>query len=190
MKILYLLAFSFLLVSACRPAAEPTSISDTPISSRNTMPRTNLPMPPSKPVEQLGWKTLHDEKEELLGDYKGKVLILDFWATYCPPCIEEIPHLRALQAKYGEQGLTVIGLHVGGEEDAPKVPAFVERLSIDYALATPEDGLIYALLGDDNSIPQTLVFDRSGKLVSQFVGYDETVKKKLDESVAKQMAKE
>ena len=152
------------------------------------MPRSNLPMPPTKPVEQLGWTTLESEKEEVLGDYQGKVLILDFWATYCPPCIEEIPHLRELQAKYGEQGLKVIGLHVGGKEDAPRVPAFVERLNIDYTLATPEDGLIYTLLGNDNSIPQTLVFDRRGNLVSQFVGYDETVKKKLDESVEKQFS--
>ena len=189
MKVFYilLLTFSFSLISACRPAAEPTSISDTPIS-RNTMPRSNLPMPPSKPVEQLGWKTLDSEKEEVLGDYKGKVLILDFWATYCPPCIEEIPHLKELQAKYGEQGLKVIGLHVGGEEDAPRVPAFIDRLNIDYTLATPEDGLIYALLRNDNSIPQTLVFDRTGNLVSQYVGYDESIKKKLDESVAKQFA--
>ncbi|NNE98153.1 MAG: TlpA family protein disulfide reductase [Pyrinomonadaceae bacterium] len=186
MKLLYFffLTFSILLVSACRPAAEPVSISDKPIS-RNTMPRTNLPMPPTKPVEELGWTILDSEKVEVIGDYNGKVLILDFWATYCPPCIEEIPHLKELQAQYGKDGLKVIGLHVGGKEDAPRVPAFVERLKIDYTLATPEDALIYTLLGDDNTIPQTLVFDRSGKLVTQLVGYDEVVKKKLDEAVAK-----
>ena len=180
-----LFTFTLFLTSACRPAAEPISISDTPIS-RNRMPRTNFPMPPSKPVEQLGWKLIDSGDEEKLGDFEGKVLVLDFWATYCPPCIEEIPHLKELQAKYGDRGFQVIGLHVGGDEDKPRVPAFVERLEIDYPLAYPEDELTYSLLGNDNRIPQTLVFDREGKLVKQFVSYDETIKKGLDETIAAQ----
>lgn len=167
--------------TACRPAAAPVSISTRPIS-RNTMPRTNLPMPPSKPVEQLGWK-LFDGNDEKLGDLTGKVLILDFWATYCPPCIKEIPHLKELQAKYGAKGFQVIGLHVGGDEDKPRIPEFVERLKIDYPLGYPEDELTYSLLGTDNRIPQTLIFDRKGKLVKHFVSYDEQIKKEIDETV-------
>lgn len=170
-----LLTFTFLFFTGCDPA-KPVSISNTRIDKNR--------MPPSKPIEQLGWK-IFDGKNERFGEYKGKVVILDFWATYCPPCIEEIPHLKELQAKYGDKGFQVIGLHVGGEEDEPKVPAFVEKLDIDYTLATPEDELSYALLGTDSSIPQTLIFDRKGKLVKKFVGYDETIKKQLDEVVEK-----
>ncbi len=176
-----LTAFALLLTAACRPAAEPVSISSKPIQ-KNRMPRTNLRMPPTKPLEQMGWKII-DGKFEKLGDFKGKVVILDFWATYCPPCIEEIPHLIELQNKYQSQGLQVIGLHVGGEEDKPKVPDFVERLKIDYTIAVPEDELTYLLLGDDNSIPQTLIFDREGKVIKQFVGYDAEVKKGIDDTL-------
>ncbi|MGI8670095.1 MAG: TlpA disulfide reductase family protein [Aridibacter sp.] len=175
-----LLIFAFLLATACNPAA-PVSVSNQPIS-KSRFPKTNLPMPPTKPIEQLGWR-IFDGKNETLGEYKGKVVVLDFWATYCPPCIEEIPHLKELQAKYGDKGLQIIGLHVGGEEDEPNVPAFIERLKIDYPLATPEDELTYALLGNDNRIPQTLVFDRNGKLVKQFVAYDDEIKKQLNETV-------
>ncbi len=184
MRIFYFFIFAVavLLFTACDPA-KPVSVSEQPIS-KNRFPSTNLPMPSTKPIEQLGWK-IFDGKSEVLGDYKGKVVVLDFWATYCPPCIEEIPHLKELQAKYGEKGFQIIGLHVGGEEDEPQVPAFVEKLKIDYPLATPEDELTYALLGKDNSIPQTLVFDRNGKLVKQFVGYDENVKNRLNEVVEK-----
>ncbi|MCB1023685.1 MAG: TlpA family protein disulfide reductase [Acidobacteria bacterium] len=139
-------------------------------------------MPPTKPLEQMGWKIL-DGKFEKLEDYKGKVVILDFWATYCPPCIEEIPHLKELQKKYESKGIQVIGLHVGGEEDKPKVPAFIERLKIDYPLAVPEDELTYTLLGDDDSIPQTLIFDRNGKVIKQFIGYDPEVKKGIDDTL-------
>ncbi len=190
MKLIYilLLIFAFLLAAACRPAAEPISISNKPVS-RNRMPRTNLPMPPTKPVEQMGWELLDGRNMQKLEDFNGKVLVLDFWATYCPPCIEEIPHLNELQAKYGKQGLQVIGLHVGGDEDKPRIPAFVNRLKIDYPLAHPEDELVYSLLGDDNRIPQTLIFDRKGKLIKQFVSYDEQIKKAIDETIAGQFTK-
>lgn len=183
MRVLYFcLLISFLLITnACNPA-KPVSISDSEIN-RNRMPGTNMPMPPSKPVEQLGWTVRDSNQQVKLGDMKGKVVILDFWATYCLPCIKAVPHLKQLQAKYGDQGLQVIGLHVGGGEDAPKVPAFIERLQIDYPIATPEDEFTYALLGTDNRIPQTLVFDRTGKLVKQFVSFDDEVKQQIDEVV-------
>ena len=111
-----------------------------------------------------------------------------FWATYCPPCIKEIPHLNELQAKYGEKGFQIIGLHVGGDDDKPRVPAFIERLKIDYPLAYPEDELTYSLLGTDNRIPQTLIFDREGKLVKKFVSYDENIKKEIDKTIAEQFS--
>lgn len=172
--------------AACRPAAAPVSISGRPVD-RQRMPRTSVPAGPPIPTEELAWK-IFDGETEKIGDFKGKVIVLDFWATYCPPCIEEIPHLRELQAKYGDRGFQVIGLHVGGEEDRPKVPAFKERLSIDYPLGTPDDQLVYQLLGDDSRIPQTLVFDREGKLVKKLVSYDEEIKRQLDEAVEKAMS--
>jgi thiol-disulfide isomerase/thioredoxin len=178
-----LLIIALLLTTACDPAP-PVTISSERID-RNRMPRVNLPMPSSKPIEQLGWKVFDTKTEEKLGDLKGKVVILDFWATYCPPCIKAIPHLKELQAKYGKDGFQIIGLHVGGEEDAPSVPAFIKRLNIDYPIATPEDELTYALLGTDTRIPQTLIFDREGKLVKQFVSYDETIKEQINEVVEK-----
>ncbi|HKP69974.1 MAG TPA: TlpA disulfide reductase family protein, partial [Pyrinomonadaceae bacterium] len=103
---------------------------------------------------------------------------------YCPPCIEEIPHLMELQAKYGQENLVVVGLHVGGDEDRPKVPAFVERLKITYPLAYPEDALSSFVFGNDTAIPQTAVFDRKGKLVTKIAGFSPAIKLQLDEAVA------
>ena len=127
-------------------------------NSINNIPQTNLPLPPGKNIESLGW-TLFDGRAQKLGDYKGKVVVLDFWATYCPPCLEEIPHLVELQNKYAD--LKVIGLHVGGEEDAPQVPGFVEKLKINYVLAYPEDELSNVCW--TNAIPQTLFFEVTEK---------------------------
>ncbi len=166
--------------AACRPAAAPVSVSNKPVSINN-VPQTNVPLPPTKNIENLGW-TLFDNRRETINDYRGKVIVLDFWATYCPPCLEEIPHLNQLKTKYGEN-LQIIGLHVGGDEDKVKVPSFVERLKINYVLGYPDDELIRILFGSDDAIPQTFVFNRSGKLTKKIVGFDNFIKADLDEEI-------
>ncbi len=180
-----ILAFMFLpfafLLSACRPAAAPVSVSNKPISVNN-IPNTNLPMPPSKPLGEMSWTTF-DGKEQKLKDLQGKIVVLDFWATYCPPCLEEIPHLNQLQTKYGAENLQIIGLNVGGEDDRPKIPAFAEKLKINYVLATPEDALMQFVFATQSEIPQTAVFDRSGILIQKFVGYDLTIKNRLEKMI-------
>jgi thiol-disulfide isomerase/thioredoxin len=179
--------FYFLLALACRPAAAPVSISNKPITT-DRIPQTNLPAPPSKPFGEMTWtnfdgKTNADGSVDTLKDLKGKVVVLDFWATYCPPCIEEIPHLNALQAKYGAENLEIVGLHVGGPDDRPRVPAFLEKVKINYSLATPEEAMVAFVFSETDLIPQTLVLDRSGNLAKKFVGFDENVKKDLDKMI-------
>jgi thiol-disulfide isomerase/thioredoxin len=189
MKILAfcLFTFAFCFLTACRPAAAPVAISNKPVSV-NDVPLTNQPLPPTKPVEEMTWAMLDGRTNQegainKLKDFQGKVVILDFWATYCGPCIEEIPHLKALQAKYGRENLELVGLHVGGEDDRPKVPAFVKRLKIDYTLAIPEEELTRFIFGGKTDIPQTAIFDRKGKLVRKIIGFDAQIKKDLDAAV-------
>ena len=187
-----LFTFYFLLATACRPAAAPVSIGNKPVSI-NDVPITNQPLPPSKPLEEMTWaefdgKTNVDGNTKKLKDLQGKVLILDFWATYCPPCLVEIPHLKELQAKYGKENLEVIGLHVGGEDDRPKVPQFADKLKIDYVLATPENELTRFIFGTNDSIPQTAIFDRKGKLIKKVVGFDEQIKEDLDKTIETTLA--
>ena len=183
MKYFYLCLFTFyfLLVLACRPAAAPVSVSDKPIYI-NDIPQTNQPMPPLKPLGEMTW-TKSDGTEQKLKEFRGKVVLLDFWATYCPPCIKAIPHLNELQTKYGADNLQIIGLNVGGEEDQPKVPAFAEKYQINYTLAIPEDALSRFIFGKETTIPQTAIFDRNGKFVEKFVGFDDTIQKDLDAAI-------
>jgi thiol-disulfide isomerase/thioredoxin len=150
--------------------------------SVNGVPAKDAPAQPMKPVAEMSW-TNFDGKIQKVKDLEGKVVLLDFWATYCPPCIEEIPHLMELQARYGSD-LQIVGLHVGGDEDKPKVPEFVERLKITYPLAYPEDALTAYVFGQQTAIPQTAVFDRSGKLVKKIAGFDATIKIELDQAIA------
>jgi thiol-disulfide isomerase/thioredoxin len=127
--------------------------------------------------------TQPDGRRVRLEDLRGQVVVLDFWATYCPPCREEIPHLVRLQKQYGPKGFKVIGLNVGGEEDRPKIPDFVKLYSIQYQLADPDEETVRLFLAQDDSIPQTFVLDRRGRLVRHFVGYDSAVASQLEAAV-------
>lgn len=177
----------FLVVTGCRPAAAPVSVGNKPISV-NGVQSKDAQSRPLKPVPEMGW-TGFEGNVQKLKDLNGKVVVLDFWATYCKPCIEEIPHLMELQARYGADNIQVIGLHVGGEEDRPKVPEFVDRLKITYTLGYPEDALTAYIFGQESAIPQTAVFDRSGKMVKKITGFDQRIKAELDEAVAAAIAK-
>ncbi len=129
-----------------------------------------------------GW-TLLDGRRETLADYRGQVVVLDLYATYCPPCRDEIPHLVSLQKQFGKQGLKVIGLNVGGPEDQRKVPAYVEELGIQYELGNPDDEFIYSLSAGETAIPRTYIFDRQGRLIDFTVGYDQTIAQRIDRAV-------
>jgi len=156
-------------------------------------PQTNLPMPPvatshgaadtAASAPRGAWTQL-DGRRAGLEDLRGQVVVLDFWATYCPPCRDEIPHLVRLQKQFGAKGLKVVGLNVGGEEDRPKVPDFVKQYGIQYQLADPDDDTVRLFLADNDAIPQTFVLDRRGRLVRHFVGYDGEVAAELERAVA------
>jgi cytochrome c biogenesis protein CcmG/thiol:disulfide interchange protein DsbE len=158
-----------------------------------TAPRTSLPMPPARTAQQTnaqgagGWTYL-DGRRGSIESLRGQAIVLDFYATYCPPCREEIPHLVNLQKRFGAQGLQVIGLNVGGAEDQAKVADYVRELDIQYQLGNPDDSTVDALLAGESAIPQTFVFDRQGRLVRRFIGFDEAVAAQLEEAVATALA--
>jgi cytochrome c biogenesis protein CcmG, thiol:disulfide interchange protein DsbE len=131
-------------------------------------------MPPlsGKALGDLGWQ-LADGQRNLISQYKGSVLILDFYATWCLPCRKSIPELVELQRNYRDQGLSVVGLNVGGPEDWPKVAEFARELKIQYTLAVPDSELSGFLLSSSQEIPQTFVFDRQGNLVKRLIGFTE-----------------
>ena len=183
-----LITTGFLLSMACRPAAAPVSVSNKPVSI-NDRPTTNLPLPPTKPIAEMSW-TDADNQVQKLSDLKGKVVILDFWATYCPPCRQEIPHLNALLAKYGAKNLHIVGLNVGGDDDRPEILEFVAATKFDYPIAFPEDELTRFVFANRDDIPQTAIFDRKGRLLKKIIGFSPEIQKELDAAVDQAMKSE
>ena len=130
-----------------------------------------------------GWQ-LTDGTHARAAELKGKVVLLDFYATWCEPCRRETPHLVALHQKYQSQGLQIVGLNVGGEDDYGQVPDYKQSFGIEYPLAIPDDELVEQLLADNGNIPQTFLINRQGKLVSHLVGFSDARAPELDQLIA------
>ncbi|SRR6266404_1204124 len=160
------LALMTLLLYACGACRTQTG------PNQNSSSATNKSLPIKPPASAHGW-TLANNQRMTLANYKGKVVLLDFYATWCEPCRAETPQLVRLQQQYADQGFQIIGLNVGGEDDRAEVPAYAKEFSIQYPMGFPEDELVDDYLSDNQSIPQAFVFDRSGNLVKRFVGYSE-----------------
>ena len=136
-------------------------------------------MPPLTARSEMGW-VLNDGKRATFADYQDKVLVLDFYATWCAPCRKSIPRLLALHESYGPRGVRIVGLNVGGPDDRIKVSDFAKELSIQYPLGFPDQTLTDLFLSDDQTIPQTFVFDRQGQLVKRLIGYQESTGAELE----------
>lgn len=119
-------------------------------------------IPPSFTLPDL------DGNEVSLSDFEGKVIVLDLWATWCPPCREEIPFLIELHNEFEDEGLAIvgIGLDQGGAAD---LAPFVESNGIEYTIVVGDrsTGEAYRVSG----IPTTFIIGRDGRIAAKHVGF-------------------
>lgn len=109
-----------------------------------------------------------NENAVSLSDYKGKVVFLDFWATWCPPCRASVPAVKELNKTYlGNSDVVILGINSG--ESVQTVKEFMASTGMDYTVlyATPDTGKDYEVTG----IPAFFVIDKNGKIVKRFKGY-------------------
>jgi peroxiredoxin len=109
-----------------------------------------------------------DGKTVRLSDYKGKVVLLDFWATWCGPCKIEIPWFIDFERKYKDKGFAVIGVSMD-EEGWTAVKPFVSELAINYRILQGNDA-IAQLYGGVDALPTTFLIDRDGKIAETHAG--------------------
>lgn len=109
----------------------------------------------------------------------GKVVIVNFWATWCPVCRDEIPHLMDLRNSYASQGFEVLGVSLD-EYGALAAKPYAKKMKIDYPIVIG-DGEVVKLFGGILGLPTTFVVDRQGFVVARFIGY--AGKKALEETI-------
>jgi peroxiredoxin len=111
-----------------------------------------------------------DGRQVRLSDFKGKVVVLDFWATWCPPCRKEIPGFVALHNELQSKGVEVVGVSL--DDDWEPVRPFMSSFDITYTIVLGDQD-VADRYGNVRSIPTTFVIDRDGIIRSKHVGYSE-----------------
>lgn len=101
--------------------------------------------------------------------YKGKVVMLNFWATWCGPCKQEIPDFIELQKEYGDQGFEIVGISLDEAGHEAAVKGFVKQKGMNYDVLF-DDGSVAQAYGGVRSIPTTFLINREGEIVSSQVG--------------------
>jgi cytochrome c biogenesis protein CcmG/thiol:disulfide interchange protein DsbE len=102
-----------------------------------------------------------------LSDYHGKVVIVDFWATWCPPCRKGIPDLIEIQKEYGND-VVVIGISMDTDTKRDVAP-FIQQMGINYLVAYADAGVVQSY-GGVESIPTSFVIDKNGNIVDNHIG--------------------
>lgn len=115
-----------------------------------------------------------------LADYRGKVVYLDFWASWCGPCKLSFPWMNALQSKYGAQGLQVVAINLDTkQEDALE---FLKTTPGNFHIAYDPKGVMprqYEIKG----MPSSILIDRDGKILAQHAGFNDASKAKIEQAI-------
>jgi peroxiredoxin len=168
LKLRYIVAATILAILLIMPAAS------------FALPKKGQPAPPLQVVTTAGQKVS-------LANYKGSVLILEFFATYCGGCKESIPHLMNITRQYGKQGVYVLGLDIGQGDTLDDVKEFIAQRRINYPIAMADEDIIYDGYGI-RMIPSIFIINKKGILVEKFDGFTDETRKIMDATVKKLIA--
>lgn len=141
----------------------------------------------SKAAPDFSLEALSGERISL-SDYRGSVVLVDFWATWCPPCRQSIPELIKLQTRYRDKGLVILGISLDDprmlNDDA--LQAFVREAGINYTILWADQQVAMDFLGDGQvAIPTMFLVDRSGNIVQKHEGFRPGM---LEESLVKHLS--
>ncbi len=178
-----------MLLSACSSAPPPKVTSE--VMSPEAMAKTvssNRKAQSKSPGAVLRDKSIQfvnnlemtqpDGKKFTFASLKGKVIVVDVWATWCGPCREQTPKLAALQEKYRARGLAVVGLSLDEKSDEAEVLKFMKEAGVNYTITYAPDKVSGAFLDgtEDETgqapIPQLFIISKEGRVVEHLIGND------------------
>jgi thiol-disulfide isomerase/thioredoxin len=137
---------------------------------------------PEGPAPPMTIKTPSGETRSL-ADWKGKVVLVKFWATWCGPCAMSTPHVEKLYEKHKAEGFEVLGVALENDK-GEQIPGYVRQMGITYTvgMADPSDQ-VRAWIGPQTGIPAVFLIDRKGRVRWSQSGYAPSLEHKLDEAV-------
>ncbi|BAL81120.1 peroxiredoxin family protein [Caldisericum exile] len=176
MKKIVIVIAVILLIAGLLTGCSQTSTSNT-TNTNNTTTQTgsNREVAPD-----FSWKDNNGNVIKL-SDLKGKVVLLDFWATWCGPCRMTIPHVEAIYEKYKDKGVVVIGINLD-TGDVSKVQQFINEQGMKYLVVTDPNSQVASLYGV-NSIPRFFVIDKNGRIAKMLIGYDPNMEDVLSKEI-------
>jgi peroxiredoxin len=131
-----------------------------------------------------------DGKSVRLSQYLGKdVVLIDFWATYCDPCLASMPHLDTLYKKYKSDGFVVLGISIDGPDSVAQVKTEVAKLGVTFPILLDQQSQVVALYNPATSAPFSVLIGRDGRIVFEKEGYTTGDTADLDRDVAAAVAK-
>ena len=141
------------------------SSSGTHNSNNTNNVESNRQIAPDFSWQDANGKIVH------LSDLKGKVVLIDFWATWCGPCRMTIPHVEAIYNKFKDKGVVVIGVNLDNQASRQKVEQFIKEKGITYLVIGDPNGAVASQYGA-TSIPRFFFIDKHGRIAKMVVGYD------------------
>jgi peroxiredoxin len=120
-----------------------------------------------------------DGEQVSLSDYRGSVVLVNFWTSWCPPCKDEMPALQQAYDRYGEDGLVVLAINVTHLDERPAAEAFAAELELTFPILLDEDGQVSDRLFFVRSLPTSVWIDREG--VVRHVQFGEMTPDQIDE---------
>ena len=133
-----------------------------------------------KPAPDLKLQDLEGNKFKL-SDHKGKVVLVNFWAVWCPPCKTEIPHLIKLYNRYKDQGLIILGIAIKSKEGTIK--KLVKELGINYPIINGDNPHIIRSFPGIRAVPTSFIINREGNFYNNYVGFNQRVAVQVEEDI-------
>jgi peroxiredoxin len=132
------------------------------VHANSTKPDSDRKLAPDFSLKDADGRTVH------LADYRGKVVVLDFWATWCSPCREEIPWFTQFERKNKDRGFAVLGVSMD-DDGWSVVRPFLKELNVNYRVVLGDDKTA-DLYGGIEALPTTFIIDRDGRIAATHIG--------------------
>ena len=159
-----LLLPTLLLLAGCPPATT------KPETTKPTNVGTATEVSAGAPASDFTLRDV-DGRNVSLSDYAGKIVLIDFWATWCVPCTAEIPHLETLYQQHKDEGFVVLGISMDGPETIANVASFVRSNNMSFPVLLDEETRVVGVYNPKRTAPLSVLIDRAGHIARVRSGY-------------------